>query len=112
MFMFFCTVATAAMFGSGIYPYISPAYGGGAASVAVVATKPGVVPVEIANALTHRVALIERDDQAVDLVGCIGATSSEATSIALPAESVESITLSGFVAMPDADRTLCDSVRP
>jgi glyoxylase-like metal-dependent hydrolase (beta-lactamase superfamily II) len=106
-FVFFFAIVAAALFGGQIYPYISPAYGGGAATLARVDLQPGSVPADLEAALSRPVAIIDRDDHLLDMAVCADSGALAITPVSLPSEIVRVVTLSGLVAMPEAARRLC-----
>ena len=107
-FVFFCVIGTAAMFGRGIYPYISPAFGGGLGEVARIYWKAGTVPNDLEAALSRPVALLDRDDLIVDVVACTDQAGSRTASMALPSGDVQVVVIGGLVAIPEIRAVLCN----
>jgi hypothetical protein len=107
-FVFFCVIGMAGMFGRGIYPYISPAFGGGLGAVVRIYWKSGAVPADLEAALSRPVALLDRDEQLVDVVACTDPAAFKTSSIALPSAEVQVVVVGGLLAIPDAKGTLCN----
>jgi len=101
------SVALASEFGQLIYPYIFPAFGGGAAVLAVVGVDSAATPLVLREAVGRPVALVDRDDVEVDLVTCADTTSHQVEKLSLPASAIRWTSLRGFVSARDAASVLC-----
>jgi hypothetical protein len=108
--VFFLTIAAAAVFGAGVYPHISPAFGGSAAALARVELKPSSVSAVLEAAFRRPVAVIDRDEQLIDVVACTDSSASIVHSVSVPSTSVQAVILHGLIALPEAEHRLCPDV--
>lgn len=79
----YAVLAVAGLFGRLIYPSVSPAFGGGAGSLARIYVVPGSVSQRVQAILSRPVILIDRDDKIVDLLVCADSSRMLSRSVSL-----------------------------
>ena len=99
--------ALAFQFGRGVYPYLSPAIGGGAATIGRVTVTGGAVPEGLHAELEQRVAILDRDGDVLNVLVCDDTTPPHALAVSLRSSDVVSVTTEGLVGAPDAAAVLC-----
>ena len=108
------TVASAllsmsALFGSSIYPYILPAYGGGVLrSGRVMLRDTTRLPLEVRQALDRRVILVDRTDQDTNLLVCPSTGGvPKLLPLTLQSGDVSAIALDTVVVVANLDSRVC-----
>jgi hypothetical protein len=99
--------ALAFQFGRGVYPYLSPAIGGGAATIGRVTVTGGTVSEGLRTELEQRVAILDREDDVLNVLVCDDTTARRALAVSLRSSDVVSVTTEGLIGAPDAAAVLC-----
>lgn len=95
------TSPVAIVFGQRIYPYISPAYGGGGVWIGHISVDIQGLPSEIGQAVTKPVIILDRDDHYLNFLVCAGTPRPALRPVAIPANNVHAVQLVRVVAIPD-----------
>ncbi len=103
----FVLVAMANTFGQYVYPFISPAYGGGAGTLATVVADSQSVDTELREALSRRAVILDRDEHFMNLLACVDADTRTIQPVSLPTAAIRSVILEGLIAAPSAGQELC-----
>jgi hypothetical protein len=97
-------LGVAGVFGTKLYPAISPAFGGGAVwRGRVYLRNPGAW----STAFNRPVAVIDRQEDVVDVMACVDSASSRTQSFAIPAADISLVAVSGLIPIPDSLPSLC-----
>jgi len=105
------TLVILMLFARMVYPFVTPALGGGAgwyADVTVV-LKPSSDSETLDRALRRSVVLVDRDEHITNLLICPSGPG-EAHSLTLPSDQVVAVRLIGLAALPRAKRRMCRHV--
>jgi hypothetical protein len=92
--LFFLLMVTA-IFGEGVYPEISPAYGGGGAWLANIEYKSGVTP----PFLMREVVVLDRDSEMITVLSCAGEEQEKRTSLLIRLENINHIEMLDITAL-------------
>lgn len=99
------------VFSESVYPYLSPALGGGAGYEAEVhVTSNAQLPNKIVNALDRRVVFIDRDEHVTNIMVCY-AGDTIARGVSLQSEHVSAVAIFNRVPLPTRRNTMCRTSR-
>jgi len=96
-------------FGGSLYPFLSPAVGGGAAVRARIAVADTALSSNIRHALLRPVAIIDRDVDMTTVLVCADSSASRVQALNIQSAMITSAAIDGFVAVPEASNVLCQA---